>query len=239
MLKKTSSISQAEIAYCRIEELIVTRELEPGQMISETRLSDQLGCGRTPLREALQRLKLEGYVEIHPSRGILVAPIDVVRQLDLLEVRRNLEDLMVRLGAERATAPERTHLQGLSDELRTTAVANDRTGFLRLNREVHRSLALASHNEMLANTIAVVHGQSRRFWYSQFEEQGLFEQAAHLHGATLEAVVSGDAEQASQHAAAFLDFLETLTRNAIERRVARSPLTDQSSPVRRVGVRER
>ncbi|ACL63038.1 GntR family transcriptional regulator [Methylobacterium nodulans] len=220
MLNKTPSISQADAAYCRIEEMIVTRELAPGQMISEKRLSEQLGCGRTPLREALQRLKLEGYVEIHASRGILVAPIDVMRQLDLLEVRRSLEDLMVRLGAERASAPEREHLRALARDLQDAAAANDRTAFLRLNRAVHHALSRVSHNEMLASTIAVVHGQSRRFWYSQFEGQGLFEQAARFHGATLEAVAGGNADEASRHAAAFLDFLETLTRNAIERRAA-------------------
>ncbi|KAJ8136346.1 hypothetical protein OY671_010441, partial [Metschnikowia pulcherrima] len=98
MSTKTASMSQADAAYCRVEEMIVTRVLAPGQMISEKRSSDDLGCGRTPSREASQRSKLEGYVEIHASRGISVAPIDVVRQLDLLEVRRSLEDLMVRLG---------------------------------------------------------------------------------------------------------------------------------------------
>lgn len=220
MLNKTPSISQAEAAYCRIEEMIVTRALAPGAMISEKRLSEELGCGRTPLREAVQRLKLEGYVEIHASRGILVAPIDVVRQLDLLEVRRSLEDLMVQLGAERASAPEREHLRTLAHDLRHAAAANDRTAFLRLNRAVHHALACVSHNAMLASTIAVVHGQSRRFWYAHIEGQGLFERAAHCHGATLEAVAGGDADEASAHAAAFLDFLEALTRNAIERRFA-------------------
>ena len=70
--------------------MIVTRQLRPGSMISENQLSEQLGCGRTPIREALQRLKFEGFVEIHARRGVLVAPIDVVKQLELLEVRRPL-----------------------------------------------------------------------------------------------------------------------------------------------------
>ena len=66
--------SLAEGAYRAIEEMIVTRQLRPGSMVSENQLSEQLGCGRTPIREALQRLKFEGYVEIHPRRGVLVAP---------------------------------------------------------------------------------------------------------------------------------------------------------------------
>ena len=89
----------AEVAYRALEEMIVTRRLRPASMISENQLSEQLGCGRTPIREALQRLKFEGFVEIHPRRGVLVTPIDVVRQLELLEVRRPLENLVVRLAA--------------------------------------------------------------------------------------------------------------------------------------------
>ena len=87
--------SLAEGAYRALEEMIVTRQLRPGSMLSENQLSEQLGCGRTPIREALQRLKFEGYVEIHPRRGVLVAPIDVLKQLELLEVRRPLENLVV------------------------------------------------------------------------------------------------------------------------------------------------
>lgn len=222
MLNKTASISQAEAAYCKVEEMIVTRVLAPGQMVSEKRLSDELGCGRTPLREALQRLKLEGYIEIHASRGILVAPIDVVRQFDLLEVRRSLEDLMVRLGAERASPAEREHLRTLAQDLQAAGQANDRTAYLRLNRAVHHALACVAHNDMLATSIAIIHGQSRRFWYSLVEGQGLFEQAASLHGATLRAVADGNADEASRYAAAFLDFLEKLTRDALERRGAPS-----------------
>jgi DNA-binding GntR family transcriptional regulator len=222
MLTKTGSMSQADAAYCRVEEMIVTRALAPGQMVSEKQLSDELGCGRTPLREALQRLKLEGYVEIHASRGILVAPIDVVRQFDLLEVRRSLEDLMVRLGAERASPSEREHLRALARDLQAAGEANDRAAYLHLNRALHLALASATHNDMLATSIAIIHGQSRRFWYSQVDGQGLFEEAARLHGATLRAVADGHAGDASRHAAAFLDFLETLTRTALERRGAPS-----------------
>ena len=103
--------SLAEVAYRAIEEMIVTRRLRPGSMISENQLSEQLGCGRTPIREALQRLKFEGFVEIHPRRGVLVAPIDVVKQLELLEVRRPLECLVVRLAAVRALDRERAEMR--------------------------------------------------------------------------------------------------------------------------------
>ena len=109
-------------AYRAIEELIVTQRLRPGSMISENQLAEQLGCGRTPVREALQRLQFEGYVEIHPRRGVLVAPIDVVKQLELLEVRGPMEKLVVAARGRRAPpTEERAAMRALADEIRAAA----------------------------------------------------------------------------------------------------------------------
>ena len=166
--------SLAEVAYRAIEEMIVTRQLRPGSMISENQLSEQLGCGRTPIREALQRLKFEGYVEIHPRRGVLVAPIDVVKQLELLEVRRPLESLVVRLAAVRALDRERAEMRGLAEEIRAAAAAADAVRYLQATRAIHEAEARAAHNSVLAASIGVIHGQSRRFWYAQIEATGAF-----------------------------------------------------------------
>ena len=93
-------------AYETLEELIVTLRLAPGDVISETALSDRLDIGRTPVREALQRLAREGLVKILPRKGILVTEINPRSQLLLLEVRRELERLHnvsyqeIRLAAE-------------------------------------------------------------------------------------------------------------------------------------------
>src|SRR5690242_20671608 len=123
--------SLSEAAYRMIEELIVTQRLRPGSMLSENGLREQLGCGRTPVREALQRLRFEGYVEIHPRRGVLVAPIDVLKQLELLEVRRPLERLVVRLAAERALPIEREEMRTLAAEIVAAAAAGDADRYLK------------------------------------------------------------------------------------------------------------
>src|SRR5919202_2425489 len=79
--------NKSDEAYLRIEELIPFKDLAPGQLVSEAMLARLTGFGRTPVREALQRLAREGMVEVHPGRGNLVAPISVEAQLDLLEIR--------------------------------------------------------------------------------------------------------------------------------------------------------
>src|SRR5271168_3823387 len=82
-------------AYRALEEEIVTLRIPPGTVVSEAILSRRLGVGRTPVREALQRLAREWLVIIMPRRGIVVSEIDPVRQLRLLEVRREIERLLV------------------------------------------------------------------------------------------------------------------------------------------------
>ncbi|MEE3092729.1 MAG: GntR family transcriptional regulator, partial [Pseudomonadota bacterium] len=91
--------SLSDQAYEGLEEMIVTLHLEPGAVLSEAELSEQLGIGRTPIREALQRLAREGLVLILPRKGILVSEINPGKQLLLLEVRRELERLLARSGA--------------------------------------------------------------------------------------------------------------------------------------------
>ncbi|GBD49818.1 GntR family transcriptional regulator [Methylopila sp. Yamaguchi] len=211
--------SLAETAYKRIEEMIVTRALKPGAMISEKRLADEIQCGRTPVREALQRLRIEGYIEVHPSRGVQVSTIDVFRQFELLEVRRPLEDLMVRLAADRAVVSQRDRMIELAAEITAAAADRDRGAFLRANRAIHELLAQAAHNAILAGSIGALHGLSRRFWYAYIEDQDVFEEAARLHAATLTAAADREIEKASGRARDFLNFLEDLTRKALSERL--------------------
>ena len=109
-------------AYRALEEEIVTLRIPPGTVVSEAMLSQRLGVGRTPVREALQRLAREWLVVILPRRGIVVSEIDPVRHLRLLEVRREVERLLARSAARRASAPLRARFRTIAeamDERRT------------------------------------------------------------------------------------------------------------------------
>ena len=102
--------SLTDRAYSDLEALIVTLKLAPGSAVSESALSERLGIGRTPIREALQRLARERLVTILPRRGIIVSEINIKSQLRLLEVRREVERLVARSAARRATAEERAQI---------------------------------------------------------------------------------------------------------------------------------
>ena len=97
------NINLSDKAYREIEEKMVMLVLRPGDIISENVLAKTLGIGRTPIREALQRLEREGLVRILPRRGVVISEISVRSQLELLAVRRKIQRLMARLAAQRCT----------------------------------------------------------------------------------------------------------------------------------------
>jgi DNA-binding GntR family transcriptional regulator len=215
--------SLADIAYRRIEEMIVNQDLQPWSMISEKQLSEELQFGRTPVREALQRLRLEGYIEIHPSRGVQVAAVDITKQLELIEVRRPLEDLVVRLACAHATIAEREVLRGLALEIVAAASESDQRRFLTANQSIQECIAKATHNSVLVLTTNVIHGMSRRLWLSYLQETDSFEQAARMNAAVLDAIIDRNETAATLHMKQLLDFLERLTRDAIDQRFGRPP----------------
>ena len=105
---------QSRIAYRLIEAMIVTHELPPGSRISEATLSAKLGIGRTPIREALQRLSFEGTVRIVRRSGAFVSEIDLVDQLAMIEVRKGIENVLAGRAARFAGETERKRFRELA-----------------------------------------------------------------------------------------------------------------------------
>lgn len=207
--------SLTDIAYDAIQRMIVTGTLGPHQLISESELGRELDCGRTPIREALQRLKFEGFVEVLPRRGILVTAADINGQLELLEMRRPLEKLVVQLASKRAKPEQRQAMRRLADELEQAIRQNDIDQYLDINKMIHQIQADATGNRFLKSQITVVHNQSRRFWYSSISDTESFSTAAKHHAETLRAIAAGDVEGAVANNRDLLDCLERATKDAI------------------------
>jgi DNA-binding GntR family transcriptional regulator len=209
--------SLTERAYRALEEQIVTLKIPPGTVVSEALLGQRLGIGRTPIREALARLRQIGFVEVHHRRGVLVARVDVIRHLELLEVRRPLEEAVVRRAAERAKDDDRTELRDTARDLEAAAKRGDRVGYFRLKRRIHEIEVRAAYNPVLTETMQALHAQSRRFWYT-YEPTESFTHGARLHGAIARDVCKRDGDAAAKAVADLFEFLERLTRAALERR---------------------
>lgn len=208
--------SLTERAYSLLEEMIVTLQLAPGAVLSETALSQRLDIGRTPVREALQRLAREGLVTILPRRGILVSDFNVKSQLRMLEVRREIERLMARLSAERANERERERLGEIAAEMRAAARAGDDIRFMRLDKEFNQLITSAARNEFAAKTIALMAGLSRRFWFMHHLHVDDLPLAAERHAQVAEAVAHADSQSAGDASDALLDYIESITRGAVD-----------------------
>jgi DNA-binding GntR family transcriptional regulator len=204
-----------EQAYNRLEEMIVTLRLAPGALLSEQALSSELGIGRTPIREALQRLAREGLVLILPRKAILVTDTDPRKQLLVLEVRRELERLLARAGAERASAAERARFQAIADGMEAAAEGNDDIAFMRLDRELNGLLVEAAHNEYAARTMHFLNGHSRRFWYLHYKQAADLPKIARLHADEARAIAKGRPDRAAAASDKLLDYVENFTRATV------------------------
>ncbi len=206
----------ADRAYREIEELIVTLRLPPRTVLSEQSLADQLDMGRTPVREALQRLSLDGLVEILPRRGVLVSEINLHTQLRLLEVRRELERLMARLAAERADEREKRAFDTLARRMHEASRKADDIGFMRLDRQFNLMVASAASNEFAQRAMGLMAGQSRRFWYYHYKASADLPLTASLHAAVATAIAKGDAQAAAQASDALMDYIDSFARKTLE-----------------------
>lgn len=206
----------AERAYRVLEEEIVTLALPPGEAVSEALLSDRLGIGRTPVREALQRLARERLVRILPRRGIVVAAVDPHEQLRLLEVRREIERLMARAAAKRAGPDQRARLRAVADGMERAAADGDETAFLRFDRELNLLVIEATRNEFAAAAMSLMHGLSRRFWFIHWRRSADLPEAARVHAALARAIAEGGPESAAAASDRLLDYIETFTRGTAD-----------------------
>lgn len=203
-------------AYRLLEELIVTLQLRPGEVLSEITLASRLGIGRTPIREALQRLAREGLIVIIPRRGILVSELDVRRQLRLLELRRELERLNARNSARRASEEERDAFRRIAKGMRDAAAEEDDLSFMRFDRALNLLLCRAARNEFVTNAMSLTHGLSRRFWFQHHREVGDLALCATLHAELAAAVAAGDEKGAAAASDRLLDYVERFTRATLD-----------------------
>jgi DNA-binding GntR family transcriptional regulator len=207
--------SLTDKAYLHLEQLIVTLRLRPGSAVSEAELSERLKIGRTPIREALQRLARERLVVILPRRGIIVSDINVNTQLRLLEVRRVVECLVARSAARRSDEATRKRFRELAAVFEQCAKSNDDVGFMEVDRQFNELCVEAAHNEFATGAMSLMHSLSRRFWYLHYKQAADMPQTAKLHADIARAIASGKEAAAEIAANRLLDSIETFTRATV------------------------
>ena len=208
-------LSLTDRAYGHLEEMIVTLQLPPGSAVSETALSQRLGIGRTPIREALHRLARERLVTILPRRGIIVSEINVKSQLRLLEVRREVERLVAKSAARRSTVEERGRFLELARRFEKSAKTNDDVSFMRVDREFNELSVIAARNEFAAGAMSLMHSLSRRFWYIHYKQAADMPLTAKQHADIARSIAAGNEAAAAKAMDKLLDSVAKFTRDTV------------------------
>jgi len=190
-------------AYHGLEEMIVTLQLPPGTVLSEHTLATKLKIGRTPIREALQRLARDGLVVIMPRRGIMVSEINLRLQLRLLEVRR-------------ATPDERAEFAEIASGMLKAAAQADDIEFMRLDQRFNILIAETARNEFARRSMGLMNALSRRFWYQHYQEVADLPLAAKLHAAVADAVAEKKPKIAAAASDKLIDYIEDFARKTLD-----------------------
>jgi len=157
--------SLKERAYQAIKHRIVTCAFKPGEELSENAVASALKIGRTPVRQAFDRLHIEELVDVRPRKGIVVRPINLDEVIDIIETRLLNETFAVRLAAERASAAEIVAIRDVLVRADKAADSGDIEQMMLLDRGFHRLIARATHNIVLAEVLLKLHERSLRLWF--------------------------------------------------------------------------
>jgi len=197
-------------AYAGIRTLICTGELPPGEVISEVELQQNLGLGRTPIREAIRALASEHLIEVFPRRGTFVASVDPRNLRAMSEVRAQLEPMAARLAAERRTDADVVQFGAALaelEELERGGLRAQERALIELDSKIHQLIYQATQNAYLANDLDRYYIHSLRIWNLGLGRVGHLRQAVLEHKELLEAIIQGDSDRAfnvmSKHVSEF------------------------------------
>jgi DNA-binding GntR family transcriptional regulator len=196
--RRVNHDSRSEAAYRILKEKIVSLELPPASLLNEADLMTELDLGRTPIREALQRLALENLVIILPRRGTIVADLNMSDLQKIFEIRLELEAYAVRLAAERATPAQIVEMELLFANCDEFIQQGDYDQLIGLDHQAHRLLAQAAHNEFLEETLERLYTHVLRLWYVSLHKVSRLTEAIEEHRDIIAAVKAGDGQRAGE-----------------------------------------
>lgn len=185
----------SEKAYHLIKDKIITLELAPSAVIDEQALMRELDLGRTPIREALQRLNAEGLVHIVPRRGMFVTDISITDLQKIFEVRTVLTGFCARLAAQRATTDQIAQMERVLRDLEQVQSGDYRV-LIDIDRRFQRLMYQAAGNDILAESLDRLYDLSLRIWYLVLHQLGDVRDAIEQHRQVAEALKARDGARA-------------------------------------------
>jgi DNA-binding GntR family transcriptional regulator len=208
-------LSLRDQAYSAVKRRIITMRYRPGEYLNEARIGDDLGIGRTPVHQALDRLRLEGMVDIIPRKGVIVRPVSLDEVLELIEIRLVNEPYCAALAARRATSEEIAAMQAVLTRTDEHIPTHDLEALMDLDREFHMGISRAAKNRVLAELLLQLHERSLRFWFISLNDPHHLLQVRREHGEVLQAIAERDCEAAAATIRAHIESFRNIITVAI------------------------
>lgn len=206
------SLSLRDRAYAEIKRRINRLEFRPGLYLNEATISEELGIGRTPVHQALDRLMREGLVQVIPRKGVIVQPVSLDEVLQIADVRLVNETHGVSLAVERATAADISNLRRILQGAPTLIRSRDLEGLMNLDRRFHSRIAQMTRNPVLADILSSLHERSLRFWFISLSDDLHLRRVHEEHRCILEAIADRDRAAAGE---AMRAHIESFRKNIV------------------------
>lgn len=197
-----------DVVFENLREAILEGKLKPGQRLMEVQLAEQLGVSRTPVREAIRKLELEGLVVMLPRKGAYVANMSLKDVIDVLEIRAILEGLAASLAAERINPEDIKKLEKIAQEFEECTIASDIDTLLKKDVEFHECIFKATNNKKLHSLINSLWEQVYRFRVTYISDYDSSLSIVNEHKLILEAIKKGDNELAKRYATEHIEKAE-------------------------------
>ncbi|MEY9781456.1 GntR family transcriptional regulator [Sinorhizobium fredii] len=201
-----TSQSQAHLAYLALERLIVTLKLKPGTLVTERQLLELANHGRTPVREAIQKLAWQGLIEVRPRVGLQISIIRPDDRVHVMQTRQQLEPLAAALVAEHASAAARQVMSDCRQMMQDCAGRGDLEGFLVADKMFDEVMEEACPNRFLTAALAPLQTHARRIWFASASPEKM-KGSVERHVKVMRAIEAVDAEEAAAAMSRLMEYL--------------------------------
>lgn len=194
-----------DVVFNTLRQAILTGELKPGERLMELHLADKLGVSRTPVREAIRRLELEGLVTMIPRRGAEVAQITEKSMNDVLEVRRTLDALCAELACDRITPESLSALKKACDYFEQCVATKNAKEIAQADVALHDIIVQATGNQRLIQMVNNLSEQMYRYRFEYIKDSTQHETLVKEHRIIYQSIVDKDRETAAAAAKLHID----------------------------------
>lgn len=188
-----------DVVFITLREAILKGELEPGERLMEIALAQQLGVSRTPIREAIRKLELEGLVLMAPRKGAVVAEITKKDLKDVLEVREHLEELAVQLACQKATDEDIENMKQIHQEFIESLSQKDLTVIAEVDVKFHDAIYATTDNKRLIQILNNLREQMYRYRLEYIKDEEKRKNIVEEHEKIIMSIESKDIEHAKAY----------------------------------------